>query len=80
MRARTPRPSAPAGAPAATPAQRLAADVRRAVALLRRSQREAAEAAKGPPENVQLLLVADDLGVSIDDLALVARDLEGLAK
>ena len=67
MTPRTPRPRDPAPAPADPPA-------------LRRSQREAADAAQGPPENVPLLLVADDLGVSIDDLALVARDLEGFGK
>ncbi len=68
MSARTPATSADG----ATPARRLAHDVRAALDLLRRGQREAAEAAKGQPPDISLLLVAD--------LALVVRDLEGLGK
>ena len=62
------------------PARKLAADVRVALDLLRRGQREVAEVAKGPPENIGLLLVTDDLGVTVADLDLVARDLERLAR
>jgi hypothetical protein len=73
--------NAPAPNPATTtPAQRLAADVRAPLDLLRRGQREAADAARRQPPDIPLLLVADDLAVSVADLELVARDLERLGR
>ncbi len=71
----TARPRPPSAATA--PTQRLADNVRAALDLLRRGQREAA---KQQPPDIQLLLVADDLAVSIADLELVARDLERFAR
>ena len=62
------------------PARKLTADVRATLDLLRRGQREAADVAKGQPPDIPLLLVVNDLGVIASDLALVARDLEELAK
>ena len=59
------------------PARKLAADVRRALDLLRRGQREAA---KVPAENTSLLIVLDDLAVISSDLALVELDLQELVR
>ena len=58
------------------PTAAIAAEVRTACDALKR----AVAAGESVRDDVRLELVVDDLGVIASDLALVARDLEGLAE
>ena len=78
MTARTPATSGPPPVPRGSAA--LAADVAQALHLLRRTQDDLAAGGKGPPERLPLAMLAHDLGVTCDDVDLVLRDLEGLAR